>query len=156
MPINDYKADLLNDLKDLGYAAAYLSAASRESIDTFLLALRDVAEAQIGISALAREADVNRENLYRMLSEEGNPRLSSLDAILGALNLRLAIEPQIAQITSPSSGGSLQTPTNEFAQPSFPIGTSRNVTFTSDFYGQVPLPLLAAQNITSDTVDRIR
>ena len=32
-----------------------------------------------------------RENLYRMLSEQGNPQLGSLTALLDALNLRLAI-----------------------------------------------------------------
>lgn len=41
-----YKSDLLADLKDLDYAAKYLSASIKESIDTFLTALRDVVDAQ--------------------------------------------------------------------------------------------------------------
>jgi len=36
---------------------------------------------------------VNRESLYRMLSEKGNPRLSSLSAVLGSIGLRLQIAP---------------------------------------------------------------
>jgi probable addiction module antidote protein len=56
----------------------------------FLLALRDVAEAR-GISVLAGQAQLNRENLYRMLSESGNPQLGSLTAVLDALDLRLAV-----------------------------------------------------------------
>jgi probable addiction module antidote protein len=40
---------------------------------------------------VAHKAQLNRENLYRMLSEQGNPQLGSLTALLDALNLRLAI-----------------------------------------------------------------
>ncbi|HEX3682673.1 MAG TPA: hypothetical protein VHU83_09010 [Bryobacteraceae bacterium] len=43
--MNDYKADLLEDLKDVEYAARYLSAAYNDSIDALLIALRDVGEA---------------------------------------------------------------------------------------------------------------
>jgi probable addiction module antidote protein len=94
MPKHSYKADLLARLRDHEYAAGYLSAASAESLETFLLALRDVAEAQEGMAKVASEAGVNRENLYRMLSEEGNPRLSSLYAVLDALGFRIAVEAE--------------------------------------------------------------
>jgi hypothetical protein len=57
------------------------------------MALRDVAEATKGMSQVATEADKNRENLYRMLSSEGNPRLNSLWAVLEAMGLRLSVEP---------------------------------------------------------------
>jgi len=56
----------------------------------FLLALRDVADAS-GLSTLAAKAQLNRGNLYRMLSEHGNPQLDSLTALLDALDLRLAV-----------------------------------------------------------------
>ena len=56
----------------------------------FLLALRNVADAQ-GMKTVANKAQLNRENLYRMLSEQGNPQLASLRALLDALNLRLSI-----------------------------------------------------------------
>lgn len=48
------------------------------------------------VTRLARETALNRENMYRILSEEGNPRLSSLKALLDSLDLRLAIEPKRA------------------------------------------------------------
>lgn len=87
-----YRDSLLESLQDPGEAAAYLDAALEgEDSQVFLLALRDVAEAR-GISHVATKADLNRESLYRMLSEEGNPRLSSLEALLHALGLRLAVE----------------------------------------------------------------
>jgi DNA-binding phage protein len=40
---------------------------------------------------VAHKAQLNRENLYRMLSEQGNPQLASLTALLEALELRLAV-----------------------------------------------------------------
>src|SRR5665213_1819782 len=89
----DYKESLLSDLRSLTYCARYLSFSIRESLETFLLALRNVVEAQTGMKKLATDAGVNRENLYKMLSEEGNPRLSTLEAVLKALGLRLIIEP---------------------------------------------------------------
>jgi len=32
---------------------------------------------------------LNRESLYRLISRKGNPRLSSLDAVLSALGLKV-------------------------------------------------------------------
>ena len=90
---NNYEEDLIESLKDPQEAVAYLQAALEESDmpEVFLLALRRVAEAR-GISALAKEAHLNRENLYRLLSKEGNPELNSLYAILDALGLKFSIE----------------------------------------------------------------
>ena len=86
-----YRESLLQDLQDPKEAAAYLTAALDEGDSAvFLLALRDVADAH-GLQAVAHKAQLNRENLYRVLSEQGNPQLGSLTALLDALNLRLAI-----------------------------------------------------------------
>jgi probable addiction module antidote protein len=87
----DYRESLLEDLQDPHEAAAYLTAALEEGDSAvFLLALRNVADAK-GMSAVAAKADLNRESLYRMLSERGNPQLDSLSALLDALELRLAV-----------------------------------------------------------------
>ena len=87
----DYRASLLQDLQDSTEAAAYLTAALEEGDSAvFLVALRDVADAR-GMSTLAAKSQLNRENLYRMLSESGNPQLDSLTALLDALDLRLAV-----------------------------------------------------------------
>ena len=45
------------------------------------------------MSALSRDAELNRAGLYRALSEDGNPTLSTLLKITRALGLRLRIEP---------------------------------------------------------------
>ncbi len=88
-----YKEGLLERLKDPQEAAAYLDAALEEGdTEVFLLALRDVAEARLGgIAGLAQQSGLNRETLYRALSEQGNPELTSLDKLLHAVGLRLAI-----------------------------------------------------------------
>lgn len=87
-----YRDQLLQDLQNPQEAVAYLNAAlEEESMEVFLVALRNVAEAY-GMKQLAADAQLNRESLYRMLSEQGNPQLSSLLAILERLGLRLAVE----------------------------------------------------------------
>src|SRR3954467_9625979 len=88
-----YRESLLRSLKNTDEAAQYLNACLEdEDARVFLLALRDVAEARGGIRALSRDANLNRESLYRMLSNSGNPSLDSLAAILNACGLRLAVQ----------------------------------------------------------------
>lgn len=79
-------------LKDPVRAAAYLDACLEGGDpDAFLIALRDIARARGGIATLAENASLNREHLYRMLSENGNPELRSLEALLDALGFRRSI-----------------------------------------------------------------
>ena len=90
-----YQENLLENLQDHREAAAYLNAALTEGdADVFLLALRNVAEALGGMAKLARWTGLNRESLYRMMSKKGNPGLTSLNLLLEALGLRLAVEIQ--------------------------------------------------------------
>ena len=56
------------------------------------LALRTAADV-LGMAELARRTGLNRETLYRTLSERGNPRLDTLATILEAFGLRLAVQP---------------------------------------------------------------
>lgn len=87
-----YQEYLMESLRDPRESKAYLNAAlEEENPELFLLALRNVAEAQGGIAQLAEKANLNRESLYKMLSERGNPELRSLDALLHALGFRLAV-----------------------------------------------------------------
>jgi probable addiction module antidote protein len=87
-----YHEDLIESLQNPREAEEYLNAAlEEEDPELFLLALRNVAEAQGGVTKLAEKAKLNRESLYKMLSERGNPELRSLDALLHALGFRLAV-----------------------------------------------------------------
>jgi probable addiction module antidote protein len=86
-----YMEGLKQALKDPDEAASYLNAALEDgSQEVFLMALRDVAEAR-GISYVARQSKLNRENLYRILSNKGNPKLESLRSVLGSIGLKLAV-----------------------------------------------------------------
>jgi probable addiction module antidote protein len=96
-----YQAELLEALRDPGEAAHYLSAALDEGEqELFLLAIRNVVEAHGGIGWLAERTQLNRESLYRMLSEKGNPELRSLESVLHGLGLRLAVEPALQKTTA--------------------------------------------------------
>jgi probable addiction module antidote protein len=87
-----YQPNLIEDLKDPREAEEYLNAALEEDDpELFLLALRNVAEAQGGVAQLADKTKLNRESLYRMLSERGNPEFRNLDAVLHGLGFRLAV-----------------------------------------------------------------
>ncbi|MEN8151182.1 MAG: addiction module antidote protein [Planctomycetota bacterium] len=70
--------------------ALYLEAALEEG-DAALIAaaLGDIARAK-GMSAVARDAGLGRESLYKALSKEGNPKLSTILKIVRALGLRLS------------------------------------------------------------------
>jgi probable addiction module antidote protein len=89
MPTKNYKTGLRRRLKSSTYAAGYLTECFALGPDEFLLALRDVVQAQGGVSRLAKLSKLNRESLYRLLAEGGNPKLSSIAAICSALGLQL-------------------------------------------------------------------
>ena len=76
-------------------AAEYLNAAIEDGQPAVMLkALRNVADSTGGMSHLSRETGLTRESLYKALSKDGNPRLSSLDVILRAMGLQLNIQPR--------------------------------------------------------------
>jgi probable addiction module antidote protein len=79
--------------KDPEFAAEYLKAALEDSDEprVFLVALRHLAQAH-GIAKVAKAAGIERESLYRALSEKGNPRLSTLVAVTKVIGLRLTVE----------------------------------------------------------------
>jgi len=87
-----YENNLKKDLLDPVEAAEYLNAALEDgSQEVFLMALKDIANAK-GISEIARETKLNRENLYRILSIRGNPKLKSLNSVLHSIGLKLSVE----------------------------------------------------------------
>jgi probable addiction module antidote protein len=88
-----HRERLIAELRaDRKLAAEYLNAAAEdEDPRVYLAALRTVAEAK-GMATVAKAAGVPRESLYRALSSSGNPRLSTLHAILKAAGLKLAVE----------------------------------------------------------------
>lgn len=93
----NYKDDLLKALTDPIEAREYLNAALEdENPEVFLLALRDVIEANSTMSELAKATNRNRESLYKTLSEKGNPQLNSVRSILSNLGFKLAVEVNVS------------------------------------------------------------
>ena len=87
-----HRQRLIEELRaDPELAAEYLNAAADDGDPrVYLTALRTVAEAQ-GMAKVAKAAGVPRESLYRALSSGGNPRFSTLHAILKAAGLKMAV-----------------------------------------------------------------
>jgi probable addiction module antidote protein len=130
----DYQEELIQSLKDSESAIAYLNAvlADDEEPCIFLPALKDVLEAQgKEVSTLAKQTGLNRENLYRILSLKGNPKLTTILAILKAMGLSLKIEAAANASTTqdkqlprqknkPASKPNPRRPTQP--QPEVPVG----------------------------------
>jgi probable addiction module antidote protein len=87
------EAVILRLRRDPKFAAEYLKAALEHEDEprVLLIALRHLAQAQ-GIAKVAKAAGIERESLYRALSAQGNPRLSTLFAVTKAIGLRLTVE----------------------------------------------------------------
>jgi probable addiction module antidote protein len=69
--------------------AAYIEAAFEDGEPALIThALGVVARAK-GMSQLARDAGVTREALYKALTSEGDPKLSTFIGVLKALGMRL-------------------------------------------------------------------
>jgi probable addiction module antidote protein len=90
-----HDAAIVEELRrDPKFAAEYLKAALEDTDEpkVLLVVLRQLAEAQGGVAKIAKAAGVERESLYRALSPRGNPRLSTLTAVLKAVGLKLSVE----------------------------------------------------------------
>ncbi len=97
--VSHHDAEVAELRADRELAVEYLKAAM-ESLDNpddraaGLLALRTVAEAYGGLGAVAAEAGISRETLYRTLSPKGNPTLKTLLAVLKTVGMRLSVESE--------------------------------------------------------------
>ena len=72
--------------------AAYIEAAIEEGDASLLTHALGVAARAKGMSKIALDAGVTREALYKALSTDGDPKLSTLIGVLKALGLRLNIQ----------------------------------------------------------------
>lgn len=96
MPTRSHQDDLLKRLSSPKYAAKYLKAAFQDGDEpAFLLALRNVVDAHGGVSKIASESDIARQHLHRILSEDGNPTLSTLKSVLHAVGINIDFSPEI-------------------------------------------------------------
>jgi probable addiction module antidote protein len=97
MKLKDMEETLDFDLKDPEYAAIYLNDALHEgSPEEFLLALKNIIRVTQGISQIAPETELGRENLYKVLSESENPQFSTINKVISALGFQILIQPSIS------------------------------------------------------------
>ncbi|MCB9025609.1 MAG: putative addiction module antidote protein [Bdellovibrionaceae bacterium] len=97
-----YDKWVIESLKDNKKAQAdYVRATIEENRGfpkAILVALRHVAEAR-GFKNFAEETQLNRETLYKTLSENGNPTLESLSKMLDVLGLDLSVKPKSKKVS---------------------------------------------------------
>ncbi len=79
-------ADYLDTPEDI---AAFLDESLKIGDPAFFAKALGIASRAKGMTEIAKEAGVSRESLYRALSEDGDPRLSTLFGVIKALGLRL-------------------------------------------------------------------
>ncbi len=95
------KFDAAATLRDSEAIAEYMAAAFETQDPSYVShALGVVARAK-GMSEIARASGLSREHLYRSFSEDGNPTLKSILAVMDALGVQLT-----ATATEKTSGSS--------------------------------------------------
>ena len=91
-PHDEAMAEIFSN--DPAYAVELLNSILADGDQAeLLIALRQMAKAFGGVRGVAQEAGLNPNQLYRMLSAEGNPEFRSLSTVLRAMGLRLAVQP---------------------------------------------------------------
>ena len=73
--------------------AELLDEAMASADPAFIAAALGVIARARGMTRVAREAGVSRESLYRALSADGDPRLTTLLGVVKALGLQLKLVP---------------------------------------------------------------
>ncbi len=83
--------DISEYLEDDADMVAYLQAVLEENDPVLLrLALGDIAKAK-GMSDIAKQVGVNRQSLYKSLSEDGNPAYDTIAKVITALGMKLTV-----------------------------------------------------------------
>ena len=87
---------VLEALADPEVATAYIQNCLKETgrarSRLLLRALMNVARAQ-GISSLAKGSESRRRLIYKVLSDDGNPSIKTIESILNAMGLAIDVRP---------------------------------------------------------------
>lgn len=86
--------DVAEHLDSEEMIAAYLDEAMATGDTAYILqAIGTVARAR-GMSQIAKDAKMSRESLYKSLSGESSPEFATVMKVLGAMGMKLAVEPE--------------------------------------------------------------
>jgi probable addiction module antidote protein len=90
------KFDAAEYLDNPEVIAEYLSEAFLTGDEKFIAdAIGNVARAK-GMSDVAKDTGLNRENLYKSLSSQGHPELGTAMKVLQSLDMELVVRPKAA------------------------------------------------------------
>jgi probable addiction module antidote protein len=90
---------IVKELNNPEFASDYLQDALEEGgIPLFLIALRQIVQHQKGLTKVAEETGLGRESLYKTLSEQGNPHLSTIEKILKTVGMKITVIPDQVSI----------------------------------------------------------
>ncbi|WP_371346612.1 addiction module antidote protein [Ancylobacter sp. IITR112] len=96
MALETTKWDPADHIETAEDVAAYLEAAFEDGDPVVIATMLGAIARSKGMTKVAREAGVTREALYKALSAEGDPRLSTLLGVVRALGLTLTVTPKSA------------------------------------------------------------
>jgi probable addiction module antidote protein len=87
--------DLADEIKTREDVIGVLEAALEENDIEFLFkVIGDIARSK-GMAQIAKELNLNRESLYRSLSQDGNPLFSTVAKVLDNLGFQLSVRQKI-------------------------------------------------------------
>lgn len=96
MTIETNKWDIVNHLDSDEKIALFLEAVFEDGDPAMIAgAIGEVARAR-GMSQVAKDAGLSRENLYRALSEGGNPEFATILKVIRAIGYDLTVVPHSA------------------------------------------------------------
>ena len=85
---------IMEELNNPEFVSDYLQDALEEGgIPLFLITLRQVVQHQKGLTKASQETGLGRESLYKTLSEQGNPHLSTIEKILKTVGMKITVNP---------------------------------------------------------------
>ncbi len=95
-------ADYLENLDDI---VAYLETAFKDGDPRIIAAALGAVARSRGMTAVAAKAGLGRESLYKALSGDGNPGLTTVLGVINALGLRLRPLAADREPTGPADDG---------------------------------------------------
>jgi probable addiction module antidote protein len=95
IPLDQIRLEHFKDPKRAKFAMKLALKEFEEdnNVDVLLDTLRLIAQAQGGLTSLARKASVSRQALHEALSPDGNPRLRTFQSVLSSLGIRMSFKP---------------------------------------------------------------
>lgn len=93
----DYlKDELQNEEEFIAYINMTLEQYSLDqNKELFLATLKEAIIAKGGVTKISKDTHINRQHIYKMLSNKGNPSFNNIGILLNALGLQLKVESQL-------------------------------------------------------------